>query len=135
MKNCKFCDIIEGKITDYKLWENEEFIFFLDINPAKPGHSMLIPKVHIDYFFDLDEDTYLKLFKIAKILSEPLKKDTNAERIGIAVVGFNIPHAHLHLIPLHGSNELFDPKSFTKAKPEELKEMQERIKQYISNLT
>ncbi|MEK6844502.1 MAG: HIT family protein [Nanoarchaeota archaeon] len=131
MINCKFCEIIEGKVEDYKLWENERFLLFLDINPIKPGHSMLIPKKHVDYFFNLDDELYLELFKIAKKLSEPLKIATNAERIGMGVVGFDIPHAHLHLIPLHKPNELLNSKLSKKANPEELKEIQIKIKKLL----
>ncbi len=127
MDECKFCQIAQKKVQDYVFWEDEDFIAFLDHNPANPGHCMIIPKKHTDYFFDLEDELYLKLFKIAKKLSKPLKQAVGAKRIGIAVVGFDVPHAHLHLIPLHGSNELFDPKKFQKASHEELKEMQNKL--------
>ena len=126
--DCKFCLIAQRKVQDYVIWEDEQFIAFLEIHPAKQGHCLLIPKKHVDYFFELDEELYTKLFSIAKKLSEPMRKAMNAKRIGIAVVGFDIPHAHLHLVPLHGSNELFDSSKFYKAKPEELKEIQGKLR-------
>ena len=134
MDNCRFCQIAQKKVQDYVIYEDENFMAFLDVNPAKAGHCMLIPKKHTDYFFDLDDDLYFGLFKTAKKLSEPIKKTMGAKRIGIAVVGFDVPHAHLHLIPLHGSNELFDPKKFTRAKPEELKEIQEKLKRVLDSV-
>jgi len=134
MDNCRFCQIAQKKVQDFVFWEDEDFIAFLDANPAKPGHCMIIPKKHTDYFFDLDDELYLKLFKVAKKLSEPLRKAMDAKRIGLAVVGFDVPHAHLHLIPLHGSNELFDPKKFTRAKPEELKEIQNKLIKEFNSL-
>jgi len=131
MTNCTFCDIIAGKKKDYKIWEDDKFIALLDIEPFRLGHCMLIPKKHIDYFFDLDDALYSEIFLAAKKLEGPLKKATNAKRIGIAVVSFSVPHAHLHLIPLHKENELFDPKLFTKAKHEELVEVQNKIIQRL----
>ena len=134
MENCKFCDIVNGKVNDYKIWENDKFLVFLDATPANPGHCMLIPKKHVDYFFDLEDELYHELFKIAKKISEPLRIAMNAKRIGIAVVGFNVPHAHLHLVPLHGSNELFDPKMFNKANEEELKKIQEKLISHLKGI-
>lgn len=92
---------------------------------------MIIPKKHVDYFFDLDDKLYIELFKTAKKLSEPIKKAVGAKRIGVAIVGFEIPHVHLHLIPLDGSNELFDPEKFNRAEHEELKEVQEKLKEAL----
>lgn len=134
MVDCRFCDIINGKINDYKIWEDDKFLAFLDKSPANPGHCMLIPKKHVDYFFDLDDELYHELFRIAKKLSEPLKKAMNARRIGIAVAGFSVPHAHLHLVPLNGKNELFDEKKFIKQPPERLKEIQEKLIDSLKNI-
>ena len=129
--NCKFCGIVNGKVRDYVLWEDNKFLLLLDINPRNPGHSLLIPKKHIDYFFDLDKDLYNELFLTAKRLERPLRKAMNAKRIGIAVVGFEVKHAHLHLVPLHSSNEMFDPLKLTKANAEELKVIQKKIKKHL----
>jgi len=114
-------------LEDYVIWQNDKFLCFLDVFPANVGYCMLIPKKHVDYFFDLEEELYMGLFKTARKLAEPLKKAMNAKRIGIAVVGFDIPHAHLHLVPLHGSDELFDGSKFKRAMPEESKKVQEKL--------
>src|SRR3989344_1352372 len=125
MTNCKFCDIAQHKTEDWVIWENEKFMALLDVNPAKQGHCLLIPKEHNEYLFSMNEKLYTEFLKTAKRLSEPLRKATNAKKIGLIVVGFDVPHTHIHLVPLHKSGELFDPKLFSKAKPEELKEVQE----------
>src|SRR3989338_6058603 len=118
--SCRFCEIAQHKVSDYVIWEDGKFMALLDINPANPGHCMLIPKEHVDYFFDLPDSLYLELFKTAKRISEPLRKAMNAKRVGIAVSGFDVHHAHLHLVPLHGSNELFDPSKFHRSNQKEL---------------
>ena len=133
MTNCKFCDIAQHKTEDWIILDDEKFMAFLDINPAKQGHCLLIPKKHTEYLFDMNERLYIELLKTAKKLSEPLRKATNAKKIGLIVMGFDIPHAHIHLVPLHRSGELFDSKLFLKATPEELKEIQEKIKESLRN--
>ena len=125
---CRFCDIITGKIDDYKIWEDEKFIALLDTNPAKPEHCMLIPKKHIDNIFDMEKSLYDELFRTAKKLEKPLKQAMNAKRIGMTIVGFDVPHAHLHLVPLHKPNEMFDPKLFTRAKHKDLIKTLNKIK-------
>jgi len=135
MEDCRFCDIISRKVEDYILWENDNILALLDLTPFNPGHCMLIPKKHIDYFFDMDDDLYSEFFTIAKKLEEPLKQATNAKRIGLSLVGFEIPHAHLHLVPLHGPNQMFDPTIFKQAKPEDLKQVQEKIVDRIKKST
>lgn len=133
MIDCKFCEIINGK-EDYKVWENNNFLALLDVMPAKKGHLMLIPKKHIGDIFELQEPLFSELLQVAKRLQEPLKKATNAKRIGLVLVGFAIPHAHLHLIPLHKSNELFDPLLFPKADPQELKQTQFILKDFFKDI-
>jgi histidine triad (HIT) family protein len=135
MNECKFCDIASGKKQDYVVWENENFIAFLDRTPAHDGHLLLIPKEHTDYFFDMSDEQYKNMFGIAKTLSAPLKEATGAKRIGIAVVGFDVSHAHLHLIPLYGPGELFDSSKFKKATDLQLKEVQNRLKPYFEKLS
>jgi len=124
--DCKFCNIVKKKSKDYIVWENRKFMAFLDTHPAKSGHCMLIPKKHIDYFFDLDNKTYLELFSVAKRLEKPLKKAMRAKKIGLSIVGFNTCHAHLHLVPLHGPNQMYELVS-CKATKEELKKVQKKL--------
>lgn len=134
MENCRFCDIVNEKIKDHRIWENDKFLAFLDINPVNPGHCLLIPKKHVDYLFDLDDNLYQELFKTAKKLAEPLKISMNAKKIGITVAGFAIPHVHIHLVPLHGSNEMFGEKEFRRAPEKELKQVQEKLANCLRNL-
>lgn len=127
MEGCIFCKIINGEIESHKVFENENFIAFLDINPVNPGHLDIIPKEHHSYIFDMPEGLYKQLFDIAKKLSLPLQKVTKAKRIGIIVEGFGVDHVHLHLVPINKGNEL-DPHRAKKATYEELVGMSRLIK-------
>ena len=126
-KPCVFCRILKGEIPCDKVWENKKFLAFLDINPVNPGHFMIIPKHHTDYFYELPDDEYREIFELAKRLECPLRAATGAKRIGLVVEGFAVPHAHLHLVPLHKSNDI-DP---CRAKPglsHEMKIVAEKIR-------
>jgi len=125
--DCIFCMIKDGKIPSEKVWEDERFIAFLDINPVNPGHTLIIPKKHEDYIFELDDAEYAALFKAAKTVAGPLKKATGAKRIGMLIEGFLVPHAHLHLIPINKGSEM-SPGNYKKATPEELRAMGAKIK-------
>jgi len=127
MEDCLFCKIIKGEILSYKIWEDENFFAFLDINPINPGHIILVSKSHLNYIFDLEEPLYSEIFKTAKKLSEPLKKATGAKRIALAIEGFVIPHIHIHLVPVNKVNDL-DPNRAKKASPEQLSNMAEKIR-------
>jgi len=133
MINCRFCDIVNGS-EDFVLWENDNFMLLLDTIPCKKGHCLLIPKKHVDSIFDLDKNLYDEMFSIIKKLEKPLCKVTNAKRLGLILTGFEIPHAHIHLVPLHGSNELFDEGLFKKADSEELKKVQEKIRMNLEKI-
>jgi histidine triad (HIT) family protein len=126
MESCIFCKIVEGVEPAHKIWESNDFIAFLSIHPCNPGHTCLIPKLHRDYIFDLEEPLYSRIFQAAKELSEPIKKATNAVRIGIAIEGFSVPHIHLHLVPLYHEDEL-DPHRHIKQNQEALAETAEKI--------
>jgi len=126
MKKCIFCEIIEKKLPAYKIFENNEYIVILDINPINKGHSLIIPKIHEDYIFNLNEKKYLNLWKAAKKIAKILKKATKAKRIGIAVEGFTVPHIHIHLVPVNSPNEL-NPLKSHKASKKELLEIKRKI--------
>lgn len=125
--DCIFCKISGGEIPSAKIWEDGDFVAFLDINPINPGHTLIIPKRHVDRLFDIPEPQYSALFAAARRLSAPILKATGAKRMGLVVEGFLVPHAHLHLVPLHGGNEL-DFRRAKKAPPEELAAMASAIK-------
>jgi histidine triad (HIT) family protein len=96
-----FTKIVNGEIPSYKVAEEEKYYAFLDINPLTKGHTLVIPKQEINYIFDIDDELYNGLFLFAKKVALGIKKVIECNRIGIAVVGMEVPHAHIHLVPLH----------------------------------
>ena len=101
-----FTRIINREIPGYIVAENDEAIAFLDINPLNEGHTLVVPKVEVDKLFDLDEDTYLKLQAFTHQVAKAIEKAVPCLRVGVAVVGLEVPHAHIHLIPLHGMHDI-----------------------------
>ena len=110
-----FTKIINGEIPSYKVAEDNNCYAFLDINPLTEGHTLVVPKKEVDYIFDLDEKTYKGLFDFVKKLSEAIEKSVKCIRLGMVVYGLDIPHAHIHLIPLKGTGNDID---FSKPKVE-----------------
>ncbi|GGW55390.1 histidine triad (HIT) family protein [Winogradskyella epiphytica] len=96
-----FTKIISGEIPSYKVAETEEFFAFLDINPNSKGHTLCIPKKEVDKIFDLDEATYMGLMKFSRRVALAIEKAIPCERVGMSVIGLEVPHVHVHLIPLH----------------------------------
>ncbi|WP_281235391.1 HIT family protein [Flavobacterium gelatinilyticum] len=101
-----FTKIVNGEIPAYKIAEDENYLAFLDVNPNAKGHTLCIPKQEIDKIFDMDEELYLGLMKFAKRVAAALEKTVPCKRVGIAVVGLEVPHAHVHLIPLNEMDEM-----------------------------
>ncbi|GGE25845.1 HIT family protein [Psychroflexus planctonicus] len=101
-----FTKIINGEISAHKVAENEDFLAFLDINPNAKGHTLCIPKKEVNKIFDLDEATYLHLMKFSKKVAHALEKTIACKRVGMAVVGLEVPHVHVHLIPLNDMKEM-----------------------------
>lgn len=101
-----FSKIVSGEIPSYKVAESIEFLAFLDVNPLAEGHVLVIPKKEVDYIFDLDDETYTGLQLFAKIVAEGLKEAIPCKRIGVAVIGLEVPHAHIHLIPMNRVDDL-----------------------------
>ncbi|VVB75213.1 HIT domain protein [uncultured archaeon] len=132
MKNCIFCKIIKGEIPSIKVWEDAETYAFMDINPTRPGHMLIIPKKHVDYIFETEEPLFTKLFVNAKKLSKALKSSTGALKIGLAIEGIAVRHVHLHLIPVNNVNDL-DPCKSKKGNIEELKQMAEKIRKELKD--
>jgi histidine triad (HIT) family protein len=93
--------IIAGDIPCYKVYEDKHFFAFLDINPLAKGHTLVVPKIENDYVFDLPDEAYLELMRISKLIALAIGKAVPCKRIGVAVVGLEVPHTHIHLIPLH----------------------------------
>lgn len=125
--DCIFCKIIKGEIPAVKVWEDKKYLAILDINSINQGHTLVIPKKHEDYLFDMDEEEYLELMLKSKGVAEMLKKKLNPKRVGMAVEGFGVPHVHVHLVPVNNPNEL-NPERAKSANQEELKKIAEKIK-------
>ena len=100
MSDSIFTKIIKGEIPCHKIAEDDRFIAFLDVFPVKKGHTLVVPKVQIDYLFDLDDSLLSDLMIFAKKVAQKMERAVSCERIGIAVIGLEVPHAHIHLIPL-----------------------------------
>ena len=126
MENCIFCKISKGEIPSIKIWEDEKYLAFLDVNPVAVGHTLLIPKKHTDYFFDLNDNEYCELMLNAKKIAQLLKSKLNSKRIGMIIEGFAVSHAHVHLIPINKMSEM-DPNKAKSAKIEDLKITAEMI--------
>ncbi|MFB9081070.1 HIT family protein [Flavobacterium procerum] len=101
-----FTKIVNGEIPCYKIAEDDNYLAFLDVNPNAKGHTLCIPKQEIDKIFDMDEELYLGLMKFSKKVAAALEKTVPCKRVGIAVVGLEVPHAHVHLIPLNEMDEM-----------------------------
>ncbi len=107
-----FTKIINGEIPAYKVAENEDFLAFLDINPLAKGHTLVIPKIEESYIFNLDDDLHARLWNFAKQVGKAVEKCVVCKRMGITVIGLEVPHTHIHLIPI---NSIYD-MDFSKAK-------------------
>jgi len=126
-----FSKIIAGEIPSYKIAENEKFFAFLDIFPLRAGHVLVVPKSETDKFFDLPDEYLSEMLLFAKPIAKAIERSFNCNRCGIEVVGLEVPHAHMHLIPINSANDLNFTKEKLKLTPEEMKKVQERI---LSNL-
>ncbi len=127
-----FTKIVQGEIPAYKIAETEEFLAFLDIFPIAQGHVLVIPKQEVDYLFDLEDKTLANLQVFAKKIARAIEKVVPCERIGQAVVGLEVPHAHIHLIPLKGALDIDFSKPKLKFTPEEFQALAEDIRKNIT---
>ena len=126
-----FTRIVEGEIPAYKVAEDENFLAFLDISPVAKGHTLVIPKKEVDYLFDLDAETYTGLQLFAKKVAAGLKKAIPCRKVGVLVLGLEVPHAHIHLIPMQSEADLLNFSEKLKFTPEEFKEMTTKIAKEI----
>ena len=126
-----FTKIINGEIPSYKIAEDENFYAFLDIAPLAKGHTLVIPKKEVDYLFDLDDETLGGLHIFAKKIAKAIEKTVACKRIGTTVIGLEVPHAHLHLIPINGITDMNFEKPKLKLAKEEFLEILEKIKEQL----
>jgi histidine triad (HIT) family protein len=122
-----FSKIVAGEIPSYKIAEDDRFFAFLDINPLTKGHALVIPKVEVDYIFELDDKTLADLFLFAKRVAIAIEKVVPCKRVGIAVVGLEVPHAHVHLVPLSGEGDINFKKERVKVTPDEFVSLTKKI--------
>lgn len=122
-----FSKIIRGEIPSFKIAENDLFFAFLDISPLVPGHTLVIPKTETDKFFDLDDKYLAELLLFAKPIARSIEKSFDCMRCGISVVGLEVPHAHLHLVPINSADDLNFTRKKLKLSDEEMKSAQAKI--------
>jgi histidine triad (HIT) family protein len=122
-----FSKIIAGEIPSYKIAENEKFFAFLDIFPLAKGHVLVVPKIEVDKFFDVPDNYLAELLLFAKPIAHAIEKSFPCNRCGISVVGLEVPHAHLHLIPINSADDLNFNRPKLKLSADELKEIREVI--------
>ena len=122
-----FSRIVKGEIPCYKIAEDERFFAFMDINPVAIGHTLVIPKREDDYIFNLDDDEIGAMMVFAKKIAKALEKAVTCKRIGVAVIGLEVPHAHIHLIPISQEGDMDFKKEHVHMNEEEFREVQKRI--------
>jgi len=122
-----FTKIINQEIPSYKIKEDDIFYAFLDVYPLREGHVLVVPKTETDKIFDLSDDQLSRMLVFAKPIAQAIEKAFSCNRCGITVIGLEVPHAHMHLIPINSSNDLNFNQPKLKVSPEQLKETQQRI--------
>jgi len=122
-----FSKIIKKEISCYQIAENHEFLAFLDINPLVKGHTLIIPKIETDYLFDLDNDLLQRMIIFSKEVAIKIKKNIDCKRVGVSVIGLEVPHAHIHLIPINTIDDMNFTRSKLQLTSEELIEIQRII--------
>lgn len=126
-----FTKIVNGEIPAFKIAEDDNFLAFLDVFPCAKGHTLVIPKKEVDYIFDLDDDLYAGLMAFAKKIAPAVEKAVPCKRIGVSVIGLEVPHTHVHLIPLNQMSDMDFTKEKLKFPEEEMKALAEKIKSYL----
>lgn len=123
-----FTRIIKGEIPSYKIAEDENYYAFLDIYPLAKGHTLVIPKKETDYLFDLDEETLAGMMVFARLIARAIDKSVSCKRVGVAVLGLEVPHAHIHLIPINELGDINFARPKLKLTQQEFEEIAEKVK-------
>lgn len=129
---CIFCRIVEGRAPAHVVWEDAEHLAFLDIHPISPGHVLLVPRAHVEWVDQLTPEAHARLFARVQLLSRPVAAAAGAPHTGIAVEGYGVPHAHVHLVPIRRGSDL-DPCRQSPATEAELRTAAERLRAAISS--
>lgn len=122
-----FSKIVAGEIPSYKVAEDEKYYAFLDINPLAKGHTLVIPKVEVDYIFDLDDETLAGLTKFAKKIAHKIKEQIGCKKVAMVVLGLEVAHAHIHLIPMNSEKDVDFGAEKLKLTPDEFKEIASKL--------
>lgn len=126
-----FSKIVAGEISAHVVAETVEYLAFLDVQPLTAGHVLVIPKIEVDYIFDMEEDLFVGLWMFAKIVAQGVKTAFPSKKVGVAVIGLEVPHAHIHLIPMNTVNDMNFSKEKLSPTQEELAEAAEKIRQAL----
>ncbi len=126
-----FTKIVKGDIPSYKIAEDDRFYAFLDIHPLSEGHTLVIPKREIDYLFDLDDDLLAGMMVFSKKVARAIEKVVSCKRIGVAVLGLEVPHAHIHLIPINSEADISFSRPKLKLSDEQFRELARKIQKAL----
>ena len=126
-----FSKIIRGEISSYKIAENEKFFAFLDVYPLVEGHTLVVPKIEVDKFFDIPDEYLSEMLLFAKPIAKAIENAFDCDRCGISVVGLEVPHAHMHLVPINYADDLNFTRPKLKVSLEELKAAEQKILEYL----
>lgn len=129
-----FARIATGEIPSYKVAENDKFFAFLDINPLAKGHTLVIPKQEVDYIFDIDDEQYVEMWQFAAKVAKAIKTVVPCIKIGVAVIGLEVPHAHIHLVPLNSMNDINFSRPKLQFPADEMKNLADKISKEFSLL-
>lgn len=129
-----FSKIINGEIPCYKIAENDEFFAFLDINPVNWGHTLVVPKRETDYIFDIADDELARMMVFAKRVAKALKETIPCRKIGVTVLGLEVPHAHIHLVPLKNEGDMNFANKISDPDPEKMKQIAEAVRANMENV-
>ncbi len=126
-----FTKIVKGEIPSYKVYEDDNFLGFLDIAPLKKGHTLVIPKKQIDYLFDLEDNLISDMIVVTKRVAKAIKEVFPCEKVGMAVLGLEVPHAHIHLVPLENEQDINFANPKLKIDSKEMKEIAKKLQSKI----
>ena len=126
-----FTKIVNGEIPSYKIFENEHFYSFLDISPMTKGHTLVIPKKEVDYLFDIDDTMLSEMIVLSKKIAKAIEKTVECTRVGVMVVGLEVPHAHIHLIPIQNEGDMNLSNKRIQLTKEEFEKIAEDIVSYL----
>ncbi len=126
-----FTKIVKGEIPSYKIFEDERFYAFLDINPMAKGHTLVIPKKEVDYLFDIDDEMLKEMIVLSKKIAKAIEKAIECNRVGVMVVGLEVPHAHIHLIPIQSEGDMNLSNKRVELSKEEFEKIANDIVRYL----